>query len=93
VNGGTGESQEVGRGGRRTSRRVAGHGPDTGKGASAASTITGGVEPNGGHAMEVGLGGFYVVRPVRPLATQTATVSSNKFGTGLEAMLFMLVYL
>jgi hypothetical protein len=43
--------------------------------------------------MEVGLGGFYVMRPVRPLATQTATVSRSKVGTGLEAMLFMLVYL
>jgi hypothetical protein len=59
--------------------------------------------------MEVGLGGFYVMRPVRPLATyggarigmvfngtnatQTATVSRSKFGAGREAMLFMLVYL
>jgi hypothetical protein len=130
------------------------------KGASAASIITGGVEPNGGYAVQAGLGGFYVMRPVRPLAVyggvrlgmiftgtsatlldrttvsaseadlyvnptlgiewsivrafsvgaeaqmgfrwyfdptvtggnQTATVSRSKFGTGLEAVLFMRVY-
>jgi hypothetical protein len=39
-----------------------------GKGASAASIVTGAVEPNGGYAVQVGLGGFYVVRPLRPLA-------------------------
>jgi hypothetical protein len=38
-----------------------------GKGASAATIITGGVEPNGGNAVQVGLGGFYVIRPVGPL--------------------------
>jgi len=38
-----------------------------GKGASAASIVTGGAEPNGGYAVQVGLGGFYVMRPVRPL--------------------------
>jgi hypothetical protein len=132
-----------------------------GKGASAASIITGGVEPNGGYAVQVGLGGFYVIRPVRPLGVyggarigmvfsgtsatlldrttvsasesdlyvsptlgiewsvvrafsvgaeaqmvvrwyldptvtgggQSTTVSRSKFGTGLEAVLFMRVYL
>jgi hypothetical protein len=132
-----------------------------GKGSSAASLITGGVEPNGGYAVQVGLGGFYVMRPVHPLAVyggarigmvfngtsatlldrttvsasetdlyvsptlgiewsvvrafsvgaeaqmafrwyldptitgggQSSTVSRSKFGTGLEAVLFMRVYL
>jgi hypothetical protein len=132
-----------------------------GKGTSASSIITGGVEPNGGYAVQVGLGGFYVTRPVRPLAIyggarigmvfngtsatlldrttvsaseadlyvsptlgiewsivrafsvgaeaqmvfrwyldptvtgggQSTRVSRSKFGTGLEAVLFMRVYL
>jgi hypothetical protein len=38
------------------------------KGASAASIVTGAAEPDGGYAVQVGLGGFYVMRPLRPLA-------------------------
>ena len=131
------------------------------KGASAASIVTGGAEPNGGYAVQVGLGGFYVMRPLRPLSVyggarlgmvfsgtsatlldrtsvsasesdfyvsptlgiewsivkafsvgaeaqaafrwyfdptvtgegQTVTVSRSKFGTGLEAVLFLRIYL
>lgn len=38
-----------------------------GKGASAASIVAGGAEPTGGYAVQVGLGGFYVLHPVPPL--------------------------
>ncbi len=38
-----------------------------GKGASAASALVG-AEPGGGYAVQLGLGGFYVLRPVHPLA-------------------------